>query len=37
MNKYDIERVWEAHVTAKFETQDLEATLETMVDDAGNA
>ena len=34
MTRYDIERVWEAHVAGEFETRDLDATLATMTDDA---
>jgi carboxymethylenebutenolidase len=30
----DIERIWDAHVEAEFETKDLETTLATMTDDA---
>jgi carboxymethylenebutenolidase len=34
MGNADIERMWDAHVRGEFETEDLEATLATMVDDA---
>jgi carboxymethylenebutenolidase len=34
MATHDIESMWEAHLRGEFETEDLEATLATMVDDA---
>jgi carboxymethylenebutenolidase len=34
MAQHDIEAMWEAHLRGEFETEDLEATLATMTDDA---
>jgi carboxymethylenebutenolidase len=34
MKNHDLNEVWEAHTRHEFLTRDVEATLETMVDDA---
>ena len=34
MTSGELERLWEAHLAGEFQTKDVEATLETMVDDA---
>jgi carboxymethylenebutenolidase len=34
MSRAELERLWEAHLRGEFETKDVEATLDTMVDDA---
>ncbi len=34
MSREDIERIWGAHLEGEFETQDLEATPATMIEDA---
>jgi len=34
MNSHDLNEIWEAHTRHEFATRDVEATLETMVEDA---
>jgi carboxymethylenebutenolidase len=34
MEKHDLNEIWEAHTRHEFSTRDVEATLETMVEDA---
>src|SRR5437660_11914758 len=34
LSRQELERLWEEHLKGEFETKDVEATLETMVEDA---